>query len=359
MSLPALMPYRGIHERLPIIFPEGTPHRDTCTWEIAAKTVFVMLYVGAVEGADRWLRPDQVTRMTDAQAAQTADAVRNAWALDSLRSSKGETPGRWYAGNTRESIRDDTIRTGLVANGAVVERQGLPTTSPAPRYALQAAFASLFDPALDDEAFRRAAESWQADNLTAGALARITIMRKGAVAGGDHVLVNFPSGETRRMAPGNSSLISKAVIEEFAPLFLEQPGVIFLSESKNQVIARDETLAKAVGLSIQTDKNLPDVVLVDLGPKHPLLVFVEVVATDGPISAARKAALTALAVAAGFPEKHIAFVTAYLDRSAGPFKKTIGTIAWGTFIWFASEPRNLIRLEEGGAQSVRRISDWA
>jgi len=44
------------------------------------------------------------------------------------------------------------------------------------------------------------------EHLTAGALARITMVRKGAVAGGEHVLVKFPSGETRRMAPGPSSV---------------------------------------------------------------------------------------------------------------------------------------------------------
>ena len=102
------------------------------------------------------------------------------------------------------------------------------------------------------------------------------------------------------MAPGPSSFISKAVIEDFTALFFKQPGVIFLSESKNQVVARDDSLAKSIGLNIQADKNLPDIVLADLGPPHPLLVFVEVVATDGPISVHQAQALTTLARKAGF-----------------------------------------------------------
>lgn len=137
MSLPPLAPWPEIHRRLQVIFPEGTPQRQNCTWEIAARTVFVMLYAGAVAGSNMWLRPDQVTRMTDAQAGKLTDAERLAWAKASLAPSKGEVPGRWYAVNTRESIRDDTIRYGLLENGAVVERPGLPTTSPAPRYALE------------------------------------------------------------------------------------------------------------------------------------------------------------------------------------------------------------------------------
>jgi hypothetical protein len=358
MPLPPLLPVPEIHRRLQTIFPEGAPNRNNCTWEIAARTAFVMLYCGAVEGHDIWLRPDQVTRMTDAQAAMTDDNARLAWTKASMASGKGEIPGRWYAVNTRESIRDDTLRGGLIANGTVIERQGLPTTSPAGRYALKADFAALFDPGLQEASLKTAIESWQAANLTAGALARVAIMRKGAVDTGEHILVTFPNKETRRMAPGPSSIISKAVIEEFAIRFLEQPGVIFVSESGNKVVARDDALAKAIGLQIKVDKNLPDIVLVDLGPKYPLLVFVEVVATDGPVTPERKAALLQLAQDAGFPKEHVTFVTAYLDRSAPAFRKNVESLAWGSFAWFAAEPEHLTMLYEGGAKPARRLSAW-
>ena len=49
---------------------------------------------------------------------------------------------------------------------------------------------------------------------------------------------------------------------------------------------------------------------------------------------------------AGFPAEHVAFVTAYLDRSAGPFKKTVDSLAWGSYAWFAAEPENLIVLSQ-------------
>ena len=71
------------------------------------------------------------------------------------------------------------------------------------------------------------------------------------------------------------------------------------------------------------------------------------------------AALTEIAREAGFPTEHLAFVTAYLDRSEGVFKRTIDVLAWGTFVWFASEPRHLIRLHEGRHQKVRGLLDWS
>ncbi|KAE8236719.1 hypothetical protein A4X03_0g9350 [Tilletia caries] len=148
------------------------------------------------------------------------------------------------------------------------------------------------------------------------------------------------------MKPGPSSEITKAVVEVFAATFLGDPAVVFLSESGNKVVARDEELARSIGLAIQADKNLPDTILVDLAPAHPLLVFVEVVATDGPVNERRKEALLELVAASGFPAEHVAFVTAFLDRSAGPFKKTVDALAWGSYAWFAAEPTNLIVLSQ-------------
>ena len=356
MPLPPLLAVADIHERLQTIFPDGTANRNYVTREIAAKTIFVMLYIGAVEGAGRWLRPDQVTRMTDAQAALANDQDREAWLVESMRPAAGYIEGRWYATNTREPIRDETLREGLVRMGAVKEREGLPTTSPLPRYALAEEFTGLFDPDLTGEALQTGIEEWQKANLSRGALARVAIMRRGAVAREGRVLVTFPSGETRHMEPGPSSVISKAVVEEFAPRFLEQPGVIWLSESRNQVVARDDRLAQDIGLTIQPDRSLPDLILVDLGPTEPLLVFVEVVATAGPVSEARQAALMTIATEAGFSENQVAFLTAYADRDDAAFKASVSELAWGSFAWFMSEPGHIVVLHGGVGVEHARLS---
>lgn len=200
--------------------------------------------------------------------------------------------------------------------------------------------------------YRATTAQWHAERaarrpkVARGALARLAIVRRGAGVSTDQVLVTFPNGETRRMKPGPSSEITKAVVEVFAPTFLTDPAVVFLSESGNKVVARDDELARSIGLAIQADKNPPDTILVDLGPAHPLLVFMEVVATDGPISQRRKEALEELVAEAGFPAEHVAFVTAYLDRSAGPFKKTVDSLAWGSYAWFAAEPERLVVFSE-------------
>lgn len=61
LSWPHVPSLEVIAERLPLIFPEGTENRNYVIREMAARTLYVMFYAGAVEGADRWIRPSQVT----------------------------------------------------------------------------------------------------------------------------------------------------------------------------------------------------------------------------------------------------------------------------------------------------------
>jgi hypothetical protein len=353
MSLPPFVTRQLVAERLQLIFPEGTPHRTYCVRELAASTVFVALYIGAIETAGRYLGPIHVYRMTDSQAERSGDADREAYATEVMRRAYPIPGRRWYADNTREPIRDETLRDGLVAVGAVTRREDLPTTSSAPRYALKAEFASLFDPTLSGPGLDAAIAEFQRSHLSPGALARVAIMRAGATARGSGVLVTFPNGETRQLAPGPSSSIAQAVVEVFAKRFLDDPAVLWLSESGNKVVLRDDQIANAIGLKIEADRNLPDLILADLGPSEPLLVFIEIVATDGAITPRRQAALHALTDTAGFSRSQIAFVTAYQDRDSQGFKKTVAQLAWNSFAWFVSEPDHLIVLMGGNVSTSR------
>jgi hypothetical protein len=349
-ALPPFASRTLIADRLPLIFPEGTQNRNYCVRELAASTVFAGLYIGAVENSGRYLGPVHVYRMTAEQSEVTDEAERAAYAKTVLG---GQVPGRrWYADNTREPIRDETLRDGLVAIGAITRREDLPTTSGLPRYALRTDFAALFDPALTGLALEQTIEAFQIRRLSRSALARVSIMRAGAAASSTAVLVTFPNGETRPLAPGPSSIISQAVIEVFAKRFLETPAVLWLSESGNKVVVRDEVIANAIGLKIEADKNLPDLILADLGPENPLILFIEVVATDGAITPRRREAIFALTDAAGFDRRQIVFLTAYHDRQSAGLKKTIAQLAWGTFAWFMSEPEQIVHLRDGQTRPI-------
>ena len=78
-TLPTYITRDVVAERLPLIFTEGTPNRTYCVRELAASTVFTALYIGAVEGADVYLGPVHVYRMTDLQATKSSDEQRVAY----------------------------------------------------------------------------------------------------------------------------------------------------------------------------------------------------------------------------------------------------------------------------------------
>jgi len=60
------------------------------------------------------------------------------------------------------------------------------------------------------------------------------------------------------MEAGLSSIITKAVVEVFASRFLREPALLWISESGNKVVQRDDQLAQSIGLKIETDRLLPD-----------------------------------------------------------------------------------------------------
>lgn len=352
MTLPALLPWQSIRSRLQAIFPEGTPDRHFLVREASARTVFVALYVGAVQGTERWIAPRHVVRMSDAQAGQQEDAARlNYYAA--MNGARAPAPvERWYADNTREPLRDEVIRQGFVPVNAIVERGGLPTTSPLGRYALQAAFALLFDPALDDAAFAQAANAWRDRNLSPAALARAALVRSSASTATGNISIQFPNGPAIVLPPGPSQQITKAVIEVFAPAFLGDPRVAWVSDSASKRPFRDAPLEHALQITLDAAELLPDIVLVDLAPPGRaggvLIVFVEVVASDGPVTEQRRRAL--LDLIASSPRRYrpedAAFVTAYLDRAADAARRTLPTLAWGSFAWFVSEPERLLQLHD-------------
>lgn len=61
-----------------------------------------------------------------------------------------------------------------------------------------------------------------------------------------------------------------------------------------------------------------------------------------------------MAQSANYKEKDCAYVTVFKDRSDSASRKLVPSIAWNTFIWYASEPDEIIFLRKGGIE--KRVS---
>ncbi|MDR3536023.1 MAG: hypothetical protein P4L71_05945 [Acetobacteraceae bacterium] len=106
MSLPPLLPVEQITQRLAAIFPDGVPNREHIVRPNTAKAMFCSLYIGAIEGTDRWFAPRHLYRMTNELAGIDDAAVR----LGFYRKVPKSSGNSWYADNSREGARDDGVR---------------------------------------------------------------------------------------------------------------------------------------------------------------------------------------------------------------------------------------------------------
>ena len=332
---------KNIQDRLEFIFPEGISDRNYVIREMAAKVIFVMLYINAIESYNVWMAPKHVYRFTFQQIRMQEDNQRTRYTIDCMRSGFKSEGIPWFADNTREPVRDETLKNGLISKNAAIIKPDVPTTSSKGRYALKQEFANLF--LLDETSFSDAAHEWQKNYLSKSELSRVEILRATHHTEND-IAIQLPNGENRYLSPGASSTITKAVVEELAKRFFINPQVLWISESGNKVSIQDDILMKKIGLPINQAKLLPDIVIADLGRPNVLIAFIEVVHTDGPMTEARKKDLLAMTSKAGFAPQHTVFITAFEQRNSPALKRRLPAIATDTLIWCMAEPDLLIWL---------------
>ena len=103
-----------------------------------------MFYAGAVEGADRWIKPSDVRKMSDSQARQLAEGERRVWLQVAHSKERIHRSDLWPA--DREQVRDETLRPLYEKFGAVRwrESEDLSATADIARWALSSDFGALF-----------------------------------------------------------------------------------------------------------------------------------------------------------------------------------------------------------------------
>lgn len=334
--------------RLSLVFPRAS-FDTVLSNPLAGWAVAVMIYVGAVAEADEepvWARPSTVTwQQEDVLATRTSDSDRLSWrdaaartkvAVEQLLADWGLPVKRVYADNTRETLRDETFRKWNEL-GAVRKRTGVATSSGKPRWALEPHFADLFDPSITGEDLTERADHWIASHMDAGARLRAQYAR--TIEAKSHaVSVTLPSGETRQLEPGASSVVLKGVVEEWVPRRLAQPVVLTISEPGAKLLVTDELLLTGLGITLDVTRILPDALIADLGAEPVEFWIVEAVASDGPVTDARKALLLEWATEQSINPSSCRFLSAFESRGAQTAKRRLKDLAVGTFAWFADEP---------------------
>jgi hypothetical protein len=347
-QLPQLLPARGDYqERLEMILPRSITGVTFTANPAAAATLFGALYVGAVD-ASRPIRPMTVVWMSDAVAARRSDTERRAYYQAAAKSNKAvdrvcaewdiQRGVPWYDTNTREPVRESIQELGKY--GAFRTNAGIATSNSLGRYYLAADFAALFDPALTGTDLDQAISQWQNAHLTPIARQRAQLQNDPSRSA-ESIVVELPDGRKKSLHPGDSSVILKRLIEKFTSR-LAVPHVLFISQSGLPVDLIEDQALRNIGLSIEQQILLPDCLIADLDEQNPGLWFVEIVASDGPITDERKQRLLEWAAPAGMPAEQCFFVTAFMSRASPQARACLSRLAVGSYAWFADEPDTVL-----------------
>jgi len=234
--------------------------------------------------------------------------------------------GARYAENSRETFRKEAMHHFRTA--AIIEDNGTATNSPNYRYRVT--------PEALDLLRSYGSPEWDA-KLAAFLAAHKTL--KDVYASKKQVakVAVTVDGTEYALSPGAHNRLQKAVIEEFAPRFLQQFKCLYLGDTAKRDLVKDVNGLQSLGFSITLHDKMPDVVM--HVPDKNWVVFVECVTSVGPMSPARLLEIEQMTpdVAAGK-----VFITAFLDKSA--YKRFSDQIAWETDVWIAEDPDHMIHL---------------
>ena len=145
------------------------------------------------------------------------------------------------------------------------------------------------------------------------------------------------NNEDFTFSPGKHNQLQKAIIEEFAPRFAPNSECLYVGDTTEKDLVKQEEKLKKLGFEITLHDKMPDVVL--YREDKDWIYFIESVTSVGPMDPKRIIEIGEMTknVNAG-----MIFVTAFLDFKT--FKQFSESLAWETEVWIADMPEHMIHL---------------
>ena len=257
----------------------------------------------------------------------TWQSATNEWIrIHDVISFAGKNFGVLYAENSRETIRKQAMHH--FRNAAFIEDNGKATNSPNYRYRLTQEMLVLVK--------SYGTTSW--DNNLNSFLSRHESLVTAYASKKE--MTKMPvkiNGNDFTFSPGKHNQLQKAIIEEFAPRFAPNSECLYVGDTIEKDMVKNDTKLRELGFEITLHDKMPDVVLY-LGDKD-WIYFVESVTSVGAMEPPRVREIDEMTknVTAGK-----IYVTAFLDFKT--FKKFSENLAWETEVWIADMPDHMIHL---------------
>lgn len=231
-----------------------------------------------------------------------------------------------YAENSRETFRKQAMHH--FRNAAFIEDNGKATNSPNYRYRLTDEMLSVV------KSYQSVKWENERDNFLNSHNNLIDIYRSKKAMQKMPVKIN---GSDFSFSPGKHNHLQKLIIEEFAPRFAENSECLYVGDTIQKDLVKNEERLKELGFEITLHDKMPDVVLYS-EDKH-WIYFIESVTSVGAMEPKRIKEIEEM-TQQGSAGK--IYVTAFLDFKT--FKKFSESLAWETEVWIADMPDHMIHL---------------
>lgn len=224
-----------------------------------------------------------------------------------------------YAENSRETIRKQAIHH--FRNAAFIEDNNLATNSPNYRYRLTDEMLNLL------KSFHKASWEDEVQSFLNKHESLIDLYSSKKDFTKIPVLINDEKNDE----------LQKAIIEQFAPRFAPNSECLYVGDTIQKDLLKDEVKLKELGFKITLHDKMPDAILYVKDKNW--IYFIESVTSVGPMDPKRIVELNEMT-------KNVCsgkiFVTAFLDFKT--FKKFSESLAWDTEVWIAEMPDHMIHL---------------
>ncbi|ETO98934.1 BsuBI/PstI restriction endonuclease [Lachnoanaerobaculum sp. MSX33] len=231
-----------------------------------------------------------------------------------------------YAENSRETFRKQAMHH--FRNAAFIEDNGKATNSPNYRYRLTDEMLLLVK-TIQSNLWEK-----QKNNFLKSHQNLIDLYSSKKAVRKMPVKIN---GSDFTFSPGKHNQLQKFIIEEFAPRFAENSECLYVGDTIQKDLVKNEEKLKELGFEITLHDKMPDVVL--YSEDKNWIYFVESVTSVGAMEPKRIKEIEEMTenVSAGK-----IYVTAFLDFKT--FKKFSESLAWETEVWIADMPDHMIHL---------------
>lgn len=231
-----------------------------------------------------------------------------------------------YAENSRETFRKQAMHH--FRNAAFIEDNGKATNSPNYRYRLTDEMLLLV------KTFQSNLWEEQKNNFLESHQTLIDLYSSKKAVRKMPVKIN---GNDFTFSPGKHNQLQKLIIEEFAPRFAENSECLYVGDTIQKDLVKNEEKLKELGFEITLHDKMPDIVL--YSEDKNWIYFVESVTSVGAMEPKRIKEIEEMTenVLAGK-----IYVTAFLDFKT--FKKFSESLAWETEVWIADMPDHMIHL---------------